>query len=288
VDLETRVTRRLGTRPFDPRASRSIEGVVQRIGKAWRAQIVVRTRPDDASPPRRELESTADDCESLGNAVVLAVALAIDPTAGFSDAAAEVPLPLPSAPVVAPKLPQRRPLKTPPETALAGRAALTLVGQHGLLPESSFGLGLAVATVLTKTFQLGLRARAFPEVEVNGDPSYAVGLASLTLELCSVARPGKRVELRACAGPALGVLHASVLVGDRTQPGQRALLAPELGLTAAFALNRALAFELDVRAAVPVTRYRFTLEGSNEALFAESVIAGIASVGLEMRLGVQP
>ena len=279
--------RRLGTQPFDPGASRSIEGVVQRTGKIWRAQIVVRTRPDDTNPPRRELESASDDCESLGNAVVLAVALALDQTAGFSDAAVEVPLP-PTPVVVASKLPQPAPPETPPKMTLAGRAALTLVSQHGLLPEWSFGLGLAVATVLTKTFELGLRARAFPEVEVNGDPSYAVGLASLTLELCSVGRPGKGVELRACAGPALGVLHASVLVGDRTQPGQRALLAPELGLTAAFALNRALAFELDVRAAVPVTRYRFTLEGSNEALFTQSVIAGIASVGLELRFGAQP
>src|SRR5688500_6481671 len=48
AQLETRVKRRLGIEPFDPRASRSIEGVVQRNGAVWRAQIVVRTRPDDA------------------------------------------------------------------------------------------------------------------------------------------------------------------------------------------------------------------------------------------------
>jgi hypothetical protein len=286
AELETRVKRRLGTEPFDPRASRSIEGVVQRTGEVWRAQIVVRARSDDANPPRRELESAAADCDSLGTAVVLAVALAIDPEAAFSDAPVKRPAPPPL--VEAPK--PTAPASPAPaaESTLAGRAELTLVGQLGLLPHASFGLGVGVATELTRRFEFGLRARAFPEVEVSGDPSYAVGLAALTLELCPVARPGQGVVLRACAGPSLGLLHASVLVGDRTQPGQRASLAAEFGLDAAFAVTRRLAFELSARAAVPVTRYRFTLEGSEQALFTQSVIFAMASVGVELRFGAQP
>jgi hypothetical protein len=284
--LETRVKRRLGTEPFDPRASRSIEGVVQRTGRVWRAQLVVRTRPDEAKPPRRVLESAADDCQSLGNAVVLAVALAIDPAAAFSDAAVKVPPP--PRPVAAPKPPPPGPPIASLETTPMGRAELALAGQVGLLPKASLGLDLSVATVLTRRFELGLHARAFPEVEVSGAPSFAVGLAALTLELCSVAGRGTWLELRACAGPSLGLLHASVLVGDRTQPGQRASLAAELGLDAAWALTRNLAFELGTRAAVPVTRYRFTLEGSDEALFTQSVVAGIAYVGLKLRFGSPP
>lgn len=287
VELERRVKRRLGTEPFDARAARSIEGMVQRSGEVWRAQIVVRARPDDANPPRRELESAAGECDSLSNAVVLAVALAIDPAAAFSDPAGKAPPSLP--PVEAPKAPPApEPSIAPSEATLAGRAELTLAGQLGLLPQASFGLGLGTATVLTSRFELGLRARAFPETEVSGDPSYAVGLAALTLELCGVARPGTVVELRACAGPSLGLLHASVLTGDRTQPGQRASLAAELGFDAAFALTRKLAFELGARAAVPVTRYRFTLEGSDQALFTQSVVAGIAYIGLELRFGTRP
>lgn len=287
--LETRVKRRLGTEPFDPRAPRSIEGVVQRSGRVWRAQIVVRARPDEAKPPRRELESAADDCESLSNAVVLAVALAIDPTAAFSDAAEKAPPPPPPPPVAAPKPPPPEPPRVAPsEPTLAGRADLALASQLGLLPQTSFGVGLGVATVLTSRLDLGLHARAFPEVEVSGAPSYAVGLAALTLELCGVANRAKSVVLRACAGPSLGLLHASVLQGDRTQPGQRASLAAELGLDAALALTGDLAFELSARAAVPVTRYRFTLEGSEQALFTQSVVAGLAYAGLELRFGSQP
>lgn len=174
------------------------------------------------------------------------------------------------------------------ESTLAGRAELTLVGQLGLLPQASFGLDVGAAAVLTRTLELGLRARAFPEVEVSGDPAYAIGLTALTLELCGVAHPGPVVDLRACAGPSLGLVHASVLVGDRTQPGQRPSLAAELGLDAAFALNSVLAFELGARAAVPVTRYRFTLEGSAEALFAQPAVAGLASAGFSLRFGAQP
>jgi hypothetical protein len=287
AELERRVKGRLGTDPFDPRASRSIEGVAQRTGEIWRAQLVLRARPDDANPPRRELESTAADCESLGNAVVLAVVLAIDPEAAFGVAAVKPPPPPPPPPVEAPPpLPPKGPVARA-EATLAGRADLTLAGQLGLLPQASFGLGLGVATVLTRRFELGLRARAFPDVEVGGEPSYAVGLAALTLELCAVARPGQRVELRACAGPSLGILHASVLVGDRTQPGQRASFAAELGLDAAFALTRTLALELGARAAVPVTRYRFVLEGSEQALFAQPVIFGMATAGVELRFGAE-
>jgi hypothetical protein len=287
AELEARVKHRLGTEPFDPRASRSVEGVVRRTGKVWRAQIAVRARANEANPPLRELESAAADCTSLSNAVVLAVALAVDPAAAFSAAAAKAPPPPPT--VEAPTSP---PPTAPPEAplaateaALAGRADLVLVGQLGLLPQASFGIGLGVATALTPRFELGLRARAFPEVEVSGDPSYAIGLAALTLDLCALARPALAVELRPCVGPALGLLHATVLAGDRAQPGQRWWLAAELGLEAAFALAPTLTFELGASAAIPVTRYRFTLEGSDEALFVQSLVSGMAHAGLELRFG---
>jgi hypothetical protein len=283
AQLEARVQRRLGTDPFDARASRSIEGVARRTRAAWRAQIAVRARPSDANPPLRELESTGADCESLSNAVVLAVALAIDPAAALSDAPVE-PTPAPR-PVEEPKAPTPAPITAASEATLAGRANLALAAQLGLLPKASFGVALGVAATLTPRFELGLRAQAFPEVEVVDEPSYATGLAALTLELCGRARPAKVVDLRVCGGPSLGLLHAAVLQGERTQPGERASLAAELGLDAAFALTPTLAFELGARAAAPITRYRFILEGSDRPLFTQSAIAAIAHLGLELRLG---
>lgn len=287
AELEARVNRRLGSKAFDPRASRSIEGVVRRTGEVWRAQIAVRARANEANPPLRELESAAADCTSLGNAVVLAVALAVDPEAAFSDAAAKAPPPRAPAPVEAPPPPPPTAPRAVSEAALAGRGDVALVSQLGLLPKASFGVGLGVATTLTPRFELGLRARAFPDVEIGGDPAYAVGLAAFTLEVCALARPARWVDVRACAGPSLGLLHAAVLVGDRDQPGQRGSLAAELGLDAVFSLTRTLTFELGARAAMPVTRYRFTVEGSDQPLFVQSVVSGVAQVGLGLQFGAR-
>jgi hypothetical protein len=36
-----------------------------------------------------------------------------------------------------------------------------------------------------------------------------------------------------------------------------------------------------------VTRYRFTLEGSVDALFEQSAVAGMAHLGLELRFGAR-
>jgi len=286
AELEARVKRRLGSDPFDPKALRSIEGIVERSGHLWRAEIAVRARPNDANPPRRVLESPADDCESLSNAVVLAVALAIDPAAAFNDAAVKAPAP--PGPADAQKPPPSEPRRAAAHAALPGRAELALVSQLGLLPKASFGLSLGVATAISERFELDLRAQAFPEVEVSGEPSYAAGGAALTLELCGALSPSQLVDLRLCGGPSLGLLHASVLAGDRTQPGERPWLAADLGVDTALALTSALGFYIGARAAVPVTRYRFTLESSDGALFTQSVVAGIASAGFELRFGAQP
>jgi len=283
--LEARVQRRLGSDPFDPRASRSIEGLARRSGHVWRAQIVVRAHPNDPNPPLRALESTAADCDSLSDAVVLAVALAIDPAAAFNEAkvkAAPPPAETPKEPS-----PPSAPTPTPTLENLAGRADLSLAAQAGLLPRPALGVALGAGVRLTRRFEFGLQAQTFPEVEVDGDPSYAVGLSALTLELCGVAQPAKIVDLRACAGPSLGLLHASVLEGERTQPGERTSFAANLGVDAAFALTPVLAIRLGARAVVSATRYRFTVEGTREPLFVQSAIAGIAHVGLELHFGTQ-
>ncbi|HVU51854.1 MAG TPA: hypothetical protein VHL80_14255, partial [Polyangia bacterium] len=88
----------------------------------------------------------------------------------------------------------------------------------------------------------------------------------------------------ACAGPGLGVASASLLAGDRAQPGERAWLAAALGLDAAVALGRSWALRLGADGVVPVTRYRFTVEGGG-ALFRQSAVAGVARAAVELRLG---
>ena len=280
AELEARVRRRLGTDPFDRRASRSIEGIARRTGGVWRAQIAVRAHPGDANPPLRELESRADDCESLGNAAVLAVALAIDPASAFTDPPVKEP---PARP-----LPVEVQEPTSPASALgssdrSGHVAVWLAAQGGLLPRPSLGVGLGAGVELGPRLRIALGARAFPAVEVGGSPAYAVGLATFDVGLCVAIARTMAIDVRACGGPSVGLIHAAILSGDRAQPGERAWLAAELGLDAAFTLTGALAFDLGVNAVAPVTRYRFLVEGSPVALFEQSTLAGTARAGLRWR-----
>src|SRR6185312_12294277 len=113
-------------------------GVARRTGGVWRAQIAVRAHSGDANPPLRELESRADDCESLSNAIVLAVALAVDPAAAFTDPPAKEAPPPP--PIETPKAPPPAPIA--PSSGLSGRADASIVAQSGLLPRASLGVGL--------------------------------------------------------------------------------------------------------------------------------------------------
>jgi hypothetical protein len=275
--LEARVRERLGSDPFDARATRSIEGVVRRSGESWEAAIAVRARPTDPEPPLRELKSHGNDCDSLGEAVVLAVALAIDPAATFSTS----PKPPPAAPIAPPVA-----TATPPPAAggSRGRAALIVASQAGLLPRASLGAGLVAAVGLGAHLELAAGAQVFPAVEVQGVPSYAIGLALGDLRACARLPRVARVDVSACGGPSAGVMTAAVLEGDRAQPGQRAWFGAELGLDAAIALPHALALRLGVQGVAPLTRYRFTIDG-DVALFRQRAVAGVAYAGLELRFG---
>jgi hypothetical protein len=276
--LEARVRQRLGSEPFDARATRSIEGVVRRSGEGWEAELAVRARPGELEPPLRSLKSQAKDCESLSEAVVLAVALAIDPAAAFA-APRPAPPPAPAPPpVVAASAP-------PAAAAPAGRAELALAGQAGLLPRASLGAGLLAAAALSAHLELALRAQIFPAVEVQGSSAYAIGLALGDARLCARLPRAARVAFLACGGPAVGVMSAALLAGDRAQPGERAWFAGELGAGVLVALSRALALDLGAEAAVPITRYRFVVEGSGDTLFRQSAVAVVAHAGLELRLG---
>jgi hypothetical protein len=252
------------------------------VGDAWHAEIAVRAHLADAEPPLRELKSQAKDCDALSEAVVLAVALAIDPEAAFSEPPREPrppPAPPPPAPVVV------SPPTAAPPPGLRGRAELDLTGQAGLLPRASLGASLLAAAALGERFELGLRAQVFPAVDQSGDPSYAIGLALGTAQVCARLFRPTRVDVRACGGPSIGVVHASLLTGDRAQPGERVWTSAELGLDLVVPVTRSLGLVVGARAAAPLVRYRFVVDGSDAALFRQSAVAGLAHAGLELRFG---
>jgi hypothetical protein len=93
------------------------------------------------------------------------------------------------------------------------------------------------------------------------------------------------VVLRTCGGASLGLVHATLVSGDRAQPGERAWLAAELGLDLGVPLTRSLAVSIGLRGIVPLTRYRFVVEGTGGELFHQAAVAAMAHAALELNFG---
>jgi len=287
--LATLVQKRLGSDPFAQRATRSIEGVVRREAGVWRAEIAVRAQADDQEPPLRTLTSTAPDCASLSSAVVLAVALAIDPEAALSSGIAEkAPAAAtsgPAAPVAAPPPSRLLPAHVSSPRPPTGHASASAAAQAGLLPQASFGATIVAAAEVSRAFELGVHTRIFPAVHGTGEPRFEIGATWGSLQLCGRLPFDLRALLRVCAGPAFGLVQGVLLSGARSQPGERAWLATELGAQVSLNLTRSLALQLGAGSVVPITRYRFKIDGADGELFRQAAVAGIANIGFELRFG---
>jgi hypothetical protein len=83
--IEREVTRRMGRDPFVGPARQWIEGVVESRGGYYEVQLFERDA-DGKTLGMRRLREGATDCHKLDDAVVLAIALIIDPTAQLASA----------------------------------------------------------------------------------------------------------------------------------------------------------------------------------------------------------
>jgi hypothetical protein len=84
-DIEREVTRRMGRDPFAGPARQWIEGTVELRGAYYEVQLYERNA-DGRTLGMRRLREAAIDCHKLDDAVVLAIALIIDPTARLAPA----------------------------------------------------------------------------------------------------------------------------------------------------------------------------------------------------------
>ena len=88
AELAAEVARRLGYDPFQPAFGQSLEGVVERTSDRWQVVLYARDA-EGVMVGRRELDSEEQGCAALGDAVALAMALAIDPEAALRAPASE-------------------------------------------------------------------------------------------------------------------------------------------------------------------------------------------------------
>jgi hypothetical protein len=291
--IAARAAERLSRNPFSETAKQSIEGSVAREGDELAAVLRLR---DDAGVEhgRREIRSRQIDCVELGEAVVLAVVLTIDPNAAHADAPA---LPAPTAPPPAPPAateppalgvcpvarcptpPACPPARCPVPPPLANVAlAARFVAGVGILPSLSPG-GAAVGEVGGARVRGSFGVVYFPEVTTS-DERYAFGLTTGFLGAIFAWPLASGIELAGTAELEAGAVHAVVFESVPVDPGEQWWVAGALGPRLGFLGLSPLRVELGVSLVVPFSRPSFKVRGITEPVFKSAPIGGFAYAGL--------
>jgi hypothetical protein len=280
------VARRLGYNPFGESASRSFEVVASHAGEWWTARIYLNDSARRTSG-FREIQSDGDECGALVNAVALALALAIDPEAALAPRAANPPpgaAPPPAAysrdPVTPPLSSPLRPTPSSTRPAFAFRALLS----PNLLP--SWAPGVAISADLQPAARLAVAAGGwfFPSVLASTPTArFGFGLTAAWLDACAVLVEHP-TDLRVCAGPRVGALHAVVYSPAPTSPGDRVWWAAAAGFALKQQLGGRAFVEGGLEADFPLARYRFYVQNSGTTVFQQSAVVGLGFFGLGFRV----
>jgi len=292
-ELERRVRERLGRDPFDSGASQSIEGDIAFTAGIGRAKLRVRAATG-AAVGERALEVPAADCAGLTEAVVLAVALVIDPRASLAPGTSAA---APAASALTPRV-SERPLDDtfrepcppvarracPPCRAEACPEAahsslyvtLRALGTAGLLPTVAPGVAISAAMFGPRLWLTGGMS-FLPEQDTG---NFAFGLSTADLGACVSADAILGAIPSLCGQVRVGAMHAVVRELAPLRPGDHAWAAVELGPVMGLRPHGAWLLQGGVLGVIPVVRPRFALRGSNETVFESEALGGVAFVGL--------
>jgi hypothetical protein len=292
AELSARVSERLARNPWSERATTLIEGWVRRDGQRLRAKLAVRGENGQVRG-ERELSSEELDCAALGNAITLAVALAIDPEAALAPAepAQEPP---PAAPAV-PHAPSSAGAVSPPQAEAepaviaveaprgTGDVMPRALVSFGTLPRPAAGAGLAGHVRVARRLSILGALTYLPEVRTESERA-AFGLTTGTLGACFepfTLDPSAPIDgFDGCLGAELGAIHA-VSFGERPlDPGDRLWLAAAAQLRAVRQLVGRAALELGGGIGVPVLRHEFVVRGVPGHVFRTSSVNAQLFVGI--------
>lgn len=267
--LEEDVKARLGFDPFARRAEIEVEGTVSRTPSGFRAELSFR---DEAGKPLgvRRFESPDPTCRSVGEAVAVAVTVAIDPDAPGSRLPLEEEMPVePAPPPVVVVVEERGP---------RARVSLAVGLGGGLLPGVSAVTTLRTSVFLGEQLELGLGYAYWPEVREGG---LGFGLAAAEVRACAI--PARVLgPLRLCVGGLAGFFDAVVHAPELTpvEVGSSPWAAVELGPVASVRLFGPLSLEAGASLIVPVIRRQALLRNQSEPVWEQGVLGGRGELGL--------
>ena len=312
--LEREIVRRMRRDPFTGPVRQWIEAVVGRADNTYTVQLFERDLAGKTLGTRT-LRSEAGDCHELDEAMVLAIALIIDPSAQLAPRAARAssesapssagPTPIASSePVLAPEpapelAPEVRAPAAPasqcvsqpkaalpalPKAAPAAFVSADVVLVHGVLPGFAPGAELSSQLRLDRAGRYALRLSALflPEVQASSAlGEFSFGLSALEVGACRVAWD-PRWRLFACAAFGVGAVHAVVQDLAPLQPGDRLWLALRAEVGAAVRVVGPLWFDARLFDLIALQRWEFRVrtENDGERAFKQSVLMPGLALGL--------
>jgi hypothetical protein len=286
--LERRVEERLGWDAVRAGAPRSIVGRVERRRDGYVAKLELEEA--GARGMSRTLESEETDCTALDDAVVLALALAIDPSAALAAPTSASRARFPDFEQKAPAATQPTAATSPeaqpaqpraPTSKLSDRrsprlsATLRGLGVAGLLPNPAWGLGVNVERSLSARWSVEFGLRWLPAVPADDD-RLLFGFSGGSLGACrTLASP-----LQLCAGLLGGGVSATVRTGGAGDAGEHPFIGLELAPRVS-AVARGFRWELGVALALPLLQPHFM---SNDHVLGDhpAALTGFLGVGPEI------
>jgi len=293
----------MGRDPFTGPAKQWIEALIALSEGYYTVQLFERDL-EGRTLGTRELRAPAGDCHQLDDAMVLAIALIIDPTLQLSPLGPSPAVAVPEAPsagVVAtpanalppppasltPSAPVPVAAPNPParavESAPASRSTVTAaaVAVHGVLPGVAAGVELVAQQPLGTRDRYSLRWSALylPETsqsDVLADVGY--GLTAFEAGAC-VGLTNQRLRWFACSALGAGAVHTTVHAPLPTQPGDRLWLALRLEGGVRLRLVGPLWLETRLFDLLAAQRWEFrvrTAEGPQKAFVQAAFMPGLA------------
>lgn len=286
--IASRVSQRLGRSVFSDAALTRIEGVIEREGVQWRADLYMRGA-DGRLEGVRHLTSDAPDCDALDAAATLAVALAIDPEAALQPPPS--PAAAPSSTGSAADKPQAVAtiVVAPPPATLYERPhpadvelSVDALASFGLLPKTSVGMSLSLGVEVTRPIEVTAGALYLPEVH-TADGDFAFGLTAGWAGVCFLPVEAPRARLSLCGMGLLGAIHSVVLAFEPLNPGERFWAAAALSARVRVRVVGPVIVDVGGDVIAPLKRDSF-LVTNRGSVFEEGSIVGTVFAGLGVEI----
>ncbi len=304
--LEREIARRMGRDPFNGPPHQWIEGVIDADDGYYTVQLFERDS-DGKTLGSRRFRELAGDCHHLDDAIVLAVALIIDPAAELLPADAPNAVSKATSDAAPAAQEPQRPVAPPPtiravepETPRpSGAAALgrskrishsapalvtaDAVAVHGVLPGLAPGVELVSVLPIDAASLYGLRLSAFylPEVQQSTGGQFGYGLTALEAGACR-AFANQGLRWFGCAALGAGAVHVVVHRPAPLEPGDRLWVALRVEAGLDLHLAGPVWAEMRLFDLIAPRRWAFRVktDGAEQTAFAQAFLMPGAAFGL--------